>query len=56
MLLLHALLDATGGDEALAIAGYIQGLSSVRRYGMFSVTRQYVRDVLALSRHFADAG
>jgi hypothetical protein len=36
----------------LAAAGYYQGLSSVQRYGMFSDTKQYVRDVMALSHRF----
>jgi LysM repeat protein len=53
VLLLRSLLDQSGGNMDLAIAGYIQGLDSVRRYGMFAVTSQYVRDVLALRRHFA---
>ena len=53
VLYLHALLVATRGDLRLAIAGYVQGLASVRRYGMFAVTRQYVNDVLALREQFA---
>ena len=53
VLLLRSLLNDTGGDMRLAIAGYIQGLDSVRRNGMFAVTAQYVSDVLALRRHFA---
>jgi len=53
VLLLRSLLDDTGGDMRLAIAGYIQGLDSVRRNGMFAVTSQYVSDVLALRRYFA---
>ncbi len=53
VLYLHALLVATRGDLRLAIAGYVQGLVSVRRYGMFAVTRQYVNDVLALREQFA---
>ena len=53
VLLLRSLLDDTGGDMRLAIAGYIQGLDSVRRDGMFAVTSQYVSDVLALRRYFA---
>jgi soluble lytic murein transglycosylase-like protein len=52
VLFLHSLLDATGGDSALAVAGYIQGLASVRRRGMLPVTRQYVDDVLSLRRSF----
>jgi LysM repeat protein len=50
--LLRDLLAATGGDEAEAIAGYYQGLESVRTRGMFADTRRYVRDVLALQERF----
>jgi LysM repeat protein len=53
VLLLRSLLDETGGNMDLAIAGYIQGLDSVRRNGMYAVTAQYVHDVLALRRQFA---
>jgi soluble lytic murein transglycosylase-like protein len=53
VLFLHSLLNATDGNAALAVAGYIQGLASVRRRGMLPVTRQYVKDVLALQRMFA---
>jgi N-acetylmuramoyl-L-alanine amidase len=35
-----------------AIAGYYQGLSSVRRNGMYPQTRQYVRSVLALRQRW----
>jgi soluble lytic murein transglycosylase-like protein len=52
VLFLHSLLNATDGNAALAVAGYIQGLSSVRRRGMYAETRQYVRDVLSLRRTF----
>jgi LysM repeat protein len=53
VLYLRALLVATRGDLRLAIAGYVQGLASVRRNGMFAVTRQYVSDVMALRQRFA---
>jgi len=53
VLYLRALLRATGGDLRLAIAGYVQGLASVRANGMFAVTRQYVSDVMALRQRFA---
>ena len=53
VLLLHSLLGSTGGDAALAAAGYYQGLASVRRRGMFGDTQQYVRSVPALRRQFA---
>jgi N-acetylmuramoyl-L-alanine amidase len=52
VIMLHALLGVTGGNPAEAAAGYYQGLSSVQRYGMFSDTKQYVRDVMALSHRF----
>jgi LysM repeat protein len=52
VLLLHSLLSSTGGDPALAAAGYYQGLGSVRQRGMFSDTQQYVNSVMALRRHF----
>jgi LysM repeat protein len=52
VLLLHSLLATTGGDPALAAAGYYQGLSSVQRYGMFSDTQRYVNNVLALRSQF----
>ncbi len=52
VLMLHALLSATGGNQAEAAAGYYQGLASVQQRGMYSSTRQYVRDVMALERDF----
>ncbi len=52
VLLMHQLLADTGGDPALAAAGYYQGLSSVRQSGMFPSTQQYVNDVLALRGQF----
>jgi len=52
VLLLRSLLLATHGNAALAAAGYIQGLDSVRRHGMFAVTRQYVANVMALRSQF----
>jgi soluble lytic murein transglycosylase-like protein len=52
VLMLRALLDATGGDAALAAAGYYQGLPSVRAYGVLPGTQQYVDDVLALQQRF----
>ena len=52
VLLLHSLLNSTGGDPAMAAAGYYQGLSSVQRYGMFNDTKAYVRSVLALRNRF----
>jgi len=52
VLLLRSLLDATGGDPALAAAGYYQGLASVRSQGMYASTRHYVANVLALRQRF----
>jgi hypothetical protein len=49
---LHALLLATGGDQAEAIAAYYQGLDSVRTRGILPGTRHYVSDVLALESRF----
>jgi LysM repeat protein len=51
-LLLHWLLQQTGGDPAMAAAGYYQGLSSVRQYGMFPDTQHYVQNVMALRSQF----
>jgi LysM repeat protein len=52
VLLLRSLLNSTGGDPAMAAAGYYQGLSSVQQHGMYSDTQQYVRSVSALEQHF----
>jgi LysM repeat protein len=52
VLLLHQLLADTNGDPALAAAGYYQGLASVLKSGMYSSTKQYVNDVLALQSQF----
>lgn len=51
-LLLARLLRDTGGDVPTAVAGYYQGLGSVRRIGMLPETRQYVANVLALRSRF----
>jgi LysM repeat protein len=52
VLLLRSLLNATGGNEALAAAGYYQGLPSVLRNGEYSDTQQYVNDIQALQGRF----
>jgi len=52
VLYLGHLLRETGGDPALAAAGYYQGLSSVRSIGMLPETRRYVDNVLALRSRF----
>jgi N-acetylmuramoyl-L-alanine amidase len=49
---LKRLLDDAGGDESAAIAGYYQGLSSVRSRGMFDDTKRYVENVQALRSRF----
>jgi soluble lytic murein transglycosylase-like protein len=49
---LQRLLQESGGDEATAIAGYYQGLGSVRSRGLFDDTQQYVRNVQALRSRF----
>jgi N-acetylmuramoyl-L-alanine amidase len=49
---LRHLLDESGGDESAAIAGYYQGLSSVRNRGMFEDTKRYVANVQALRSRF----
>jgi soluble lytic murein transglycosylase-like protein len=52
VLYLGRLLGETGGDPALAAAGYYQGLASVRRIGMLPETKRYVDNVLALRGRF----
>jgi LysM repeat protein len=52
VLLLHSLLEATGGDHALAAAGYYQGLESVLQEGEAPDTEEYVSNVLALQRQY----
>ena len=49
---LKRLLTDAGGDEATAIAGYYQGLASVRSRGMFDDTQRYVANVQALKSRF----
>jgi LysM repeat protein len=53
VLLLQHLLNETEGDPAGAVAGYFQGLESVRRHGEYPETEAYVDNVLALQRRFA---
>ncbi len=52
VLYLQHLLEQTGGDENTAIAGYYQGLGSVRSRGLFDDTQQYVANVQALRGRF----
>jgi LysM repeat protein len=56
VLMLHSLLGATGGDPAMAAAGYFQGLPSVQQHGMYPETQRYVQNVLALERQFGGGG
>jgi soluble lytic murein transglycosylase-like protein len=49
---LKRLLDETGGDENAAIAGYYQGLQSVRDRGLYDDTQHYVANVQALRGRF----
>ena len=56
VLLLHSLLNATGGDQSLAAAGYFQGLPSVQQNGLYPSTQQYVNNVLALENQFGGGG
>jgi LysM repeat protein len=49
---LKRLLTDAGGDENAAIAGYYQGLASVRERGMYDDTQQYVNNVQALRSRF----
>ena len=46
--LLHHLLAAFGGNERLALAAWYQGERSVRRVGVYKVSRTFVADVEAL--------
>ena len=52
VLYLKRLINDAGGDESSAIAGYYQGLASVRERGMYDDTRQYVDNVQALRSRF----
>jgi N-acetylmuramoyl-L-alanine amidase len=52
VLLLHSLLESTGGNQSEAAAGYYQGLPSVREHGAYPSTEQYVNDVRALQGRF----
>jgi LysM repeat protein len=52
VLMLRSLLDSTGGDPAMAAAGYYQGLPSVQQNGVYPDTQQYVNSVMALRQRF----
>jgi soluble lytic murein transglycosylase-like protein len=49
---LRQLLRETGGDESAAIAGYYQGLGSVRSRGLYDDTKRYVANIQALRGRF----
>jgi LysM repeat protein len=49
---LKRLLTDAGGDENAAIAGYYQGLASVRERGLYDDTARYVDNVQALRSRF----
>jgi N-acetylmuramoyl-L-alanine amidase len=51
-LMLHSLLDSTGGSESMAAAGYYQGLPSVEKNGLYPSTQQYVNSVMSLAGSF----
>jgi LysM repeat protein len=53
VLLLQHLLNETEGDEAAAVAGYFQGLESVRQNGESPETEEYVDSVLELQSRFS---
>ncbi len=50
---LDYLYALTGGDAEATLAGYYQGLASVRRNGIYPSTERYVANVLALRARFA---
>jgi LysM repeat protein len=45
-------LTTSAADRDQAIAGYYQGLASVRQRGMHADTKQYVRNIVRLSQRF----
>jgi LysM repeat protein len=46
------LLRITGGRADLALAGYYQGLTSVKKRGMYEETKRYVKTILAMRSRF----
>jgi LysM repeat protein len=51
VVLLEVLTRVTG-DTRTAVAAYYQGLSSVRKNGMFADTKQYVANIMALRERY----
>jgi LysM repeat protein len=52
VLFLRSLLQSTGGNPELAVAGYYQGLPSVLEQGELPSTEQYVGEVLARRQQY----
>ncbi|OHV35930.1 MULTISPECIES: lytic transglycosylase [Pseudofrankia] len=52
---LRFLLAETSGDVPTTVGSYYQGLDSVRRYGFFPDTQEYVGKVIARRAHFTAA-
>jgi LysM repeat protein len=52
---LGSLLRASSGDVSMALAGYYQGLASVRAHGMSPATANYVKGIEAYAAIFAGA-
>ena len=52
VILLKDLISATGSADK-AMAGYYQGLGSVRRVGLLPQTKQYIKNVNLLQRRFS---
>jgi LysM repeat protein len=50
MAYLNHLLDAFGGNEQLALAGWYQGERAVKAHGPYKVSKAFVADVLALKQ------
>ena len=51
--MLLEILTRSAANERQAIAGYYQGLRSVRENGMYPDTKRYVANVLALKKRFS---
>jgi soluble lytic murein transglycosylase-like protein len=49
---LRWLLDQTGGRQDLALAGYYQGITSLREHGVLPVSRPYVAGIDALLHEY----
>jgi len=52
VLFLQHLHELTGGDTRMILAGYYQGLASVRRNGVYESTERYIDNILALKGRF----